>query len=193
MLHNPHWDVTPYFMHFVFDSLAHGGLFDSEAVAKMHDYVVVPETQTVREMGPDKGDYSHGWIASPTYQMSSKILGITPAAPGFDAINIHPIYCGLAFARGAVPSRHGLIGVDWSRQPGQVSIKLDVPPGTHANVDLPTGLASNPELFLEGKLLAAAAGETTGTKSGVHAMQRKAGSITFQLDPGRYQFTVTGL
>ena len=189
MLKNPNWDVTPFFMHFVFDALAQGGLFDSEAVAKMHDYVVVPGTQTVREAGPNKGDYSHGWIASPTYQMSSKILGITPASPGFDTINIRPTLCGLTFARGAVPSRHGLIGVDWTRQPDQLSIKLDIPPGTHANISLPTGQASNPQLLLEGKPLAT----TTGTLSGVHSIQVQPGSIGFQCDPGHYQFSVVGL
>ena len=190
MLKNPNWDVTPYFMHFVFDALAYGGIFDSEAVAKMHDYVVVPETQTVREMGPHRGDYSHGWIASPTYQMSSKILGVTPAAPGFDAVNIHPTFCGLAYVRGAVPSRHGLIGVDWTRQPDQLSIKLDVPPETLANVQLPTGRAPNPQLLLDGKPIPAAPAGATGPGSGVHSMQHKAESIEFQLDPGHYQFTV---
>jgi alpha-L-rhamnosidase len=193
MLNNPHWDVTPWFMHFVFDSLAHGGLFDSVGVSKMHDYVVIPETQTVREMGPNLGDYSHGWIASPTYQMSSKILGITPASPGFDTINIDPTLCGLAYARGAVPSRHGLIGVDWTKQPDQLSIKLDIPPGTHANVNLPTGPATSPQLLLEGKPLAPTAGGATETKVGVHSIRREAGSIEFQLDPGLYQFTVLGL
>ena len=193
MLKNPNWDVTPFFMHFVFDALAHGGLFDAEAVAKMHDYVVIPETQTVREAGPNKGDYSHGWIASPTYQMSSKILGITPASPGFDSINIQPTLCGLAFARGAVPSRHGLIGVDWTKQPDQLSIKLDIPAGTHANVNLPTGQAPNPQLLLDGKALALSAGGGAGTGSSVQSIQRESGAIKFQLDPGHYQFTVLGL
>ena len=168
MLKNPNWDVTPFFMHFVFEALAKGGLFGSEAVSKMHDYVVVPETQTVREAGPNKGDYSHGWIASPTYQMSSKILGITPASPGFDVINIQPTFCDLAFARGAVPSRHGLIGVDWTRQPDQLSIKLDIPAGTHANVNLPIGHAPNAQLLLAGRPLAPSSMGTAGTESGVH-------------------------
>jgi hypothetical protein len=193
MLKNPNWDVTPFFMHFVFEALAHGGLFDSEAVSRMHKYVVIPETQTVREMGPDKGDYSHGWIASPTYQMSSKILGITPASPGLDAVNIHPTFCGLAFARGAVPGRHGLIGVDWTRQPDRLSITLDIPPGTHANVNLPTGRAPNPQLLLGGRQLAPSAGGAAGTDSSVHSIQREPGSIKFQLDSGHYQFTVLGL
>lgn len=192
MLKNPNWDVTPFFMHFVFSALAQGGLFDSEAVARMHDYVVIPETQTVREAGPNKGDYSHGWIASPTYQMSSKILGITPASPGFDDINIHPTLCGLTFAHGAVPSRHGLIGVDWTKQPDRLAIKLDIPPGTHANVDLPTGPAPNPQLLLDGKPLDASTGGVTGTELSVRSVRREPGSIKFQLDPGHYEFMVLG-
>ena len=180
-------------MHFVFDALAQGGLFDSEAVARMHDYVVIPETQTVREAGPNKGDYSHGWIASPAYQMSSKILGITPAAPGFDAINIQPTLCGLSFARGTVPSRHGLIGVDWTKRSDQFSIKLDIPSGTHANVKLPTGPAPNPQLLLDGKPLVPSTGGAAGTQSSVYSIQRSPGSIQFKLNPGHYEFIVQGL
>jgi alpha-L-rhamnosidase len=193
MLKNPHWDVTPFFMHFVFDALADSDLFQSQAVAKMRDYVVVPQTQTVREMGANRGDYSHGWVASPTYQMSSKILGITPASPGFDAINIQPTFCNLAFARGVVPSHHGPIRVDWTRRPDQLSIKIDIPPGTTAHVNLDTGRALNPRLLLDDKPLAPATEGATGTASGVGSIQRDAGSLQFQLRPGSYQFSVRGL
>ena len=43
MVQNKNWDVTPYYMHFVFDAFAHAGLFGKYGVPKMHDYKVVPE------------------------------------------------------------------------------------------------------------------------------------------------------
>ena len=120
----------------------------------MHEYQVMPDTQTVREMGADKGDYSHGWIASPTYQMSSKILGVTPTSPGFDTFAIRPTLCDLPFARGVVPSPHGNIQVDWQRQPDQLTMKVTVPPGTRATLALPVGAprADETRLWRQGPL-----------------------------------------
>jgi hypothetical protein len=176
MLKNPNWDVTPYFMHFVFDALAHGGLFDAAAVPKMHEYLVIPETQTVREMGANKGDFSHGWIASPCYQMSSKILGITPGEPGFRTINIAPHWCGLSYAMGAVPSPHGLIGVEWKRDGDKLDIQLTIPPGTKAYVTLTfSGKLTKPE-----------------PTQGLTGLTTDGGTTRFHLDPGSYNLAFVG-
>jgi hypothetical protein len=137
MIGNKNWDVTPYFMHFVFDSFAHARLFGKYGVAKMHEYKVIPETQTVREMGPERGDYSHGWIASPTYQMSSKILGISPASPAFGAILIKPELCDLKWAKGTVPTPHGRVEVSWKVENGKIMMDVTIPEGTKAQVEVP--------------------------------------------------------
>ena len=178
MVQNENWEVTPYFMHFVFEAYAHAGLFGKYALAKLHEYRVVAETQTVREMGPEKGDYSHGWIASPTYQMSSKILGVMPTSPGFATFAIRPTFCDLAFARGTVPSPRGDIGVDWWHEPNRVVLKVLIPPGTRAILALPVGLAANPQLTCDGRRVKAA---------------RMEQSLEWPEGPGSYTFVATGL
>ena len=106
MLTNPKWDVTRYFMHYVFNALGHADLFAKYAVPKMLEFKVEPDTQTVRELSPTRGDYSHAWVGSPSYQMSSNILGVRPLTPGFATFAIRPTTCGLSFAKGVVPSPH---------------------------------------------------------------------------------------
>ena len=192
MVANKNWDVTPYYMHFVFDAFAHAGLFDKYGVSGMHEYKVVPETQTVREMGPDKGDYSHGWIASPTYQMSSKILGVVPTSPGFATFDVRPTLCGLSFARGTVPSPHGPIEVDWQRKPDQLDLKVTIPSGTQAWVALPVGAATNPLLTVGGKIVWKDS-HTAETVAGLRKIGRGTKAIEIELDPGTYDFIATGL
>jgi hypothetical protein len=129
-------NVQPYFMHFVYASLAHAGLFERYAVAQMHKLQINPDSGTVREMWTD-GDYSHGWGGSPLIQMSSRILGVSPAAPGFAKIAIRPQLCGLKFARGTVPTPHGNVDVDWRREGAQFTLKVTIPVGGSAEIVLP--------------------------------------------------------
>jgi len=129
-------NVQPYFMHFIYAALDHTNLFERYAVARMHKLRIEPDTGTVREMWTD-GDYSHGWGGSPLIQMSSRILGVTPAAPGFAKIAIHPEPCGLQFARGVVPTPHGNVAVDWRRDGAQFALQVTVPAGTTAEVVVP--------------------------------------------------------
>jgi hypothetical protein len=192
MVANKNWDVTPYYMHFVFDAFAHAGLFDKYGVPRMHEYKVVPETQTVREMGPNKGDYSHGWIASPTYQMSSKILGVVPTSPGFATFAICPTLCNLSFAKGTVPSPHGPIDVDWQRKPDQLDLKVTIPSGTKASVALPVGSAPNPQVTVGGKIVWKDS-HTAETISGLRKISQGTYTIEIELDPGAYDFIATRL
>ena len=175
---NKNWDVTPYFMHFVFESITHAGLFGKYGVGKMHEYKVVPETQTVREMGPDRGDYSHGWIASPTYQMSSKILGINPDAPRFDKILIRPELCGLQWAKGVVPTPHGNVAVFWHVAAGNLNMEVTIPVNTTATIYIPT---KDVKTVTE-------SGQPTVQKAGVQFLKMEAGAAVYSLSSGTYRF-----
>jgi len=75
---------------------------------------------------------AHGWSAGPTAWLSENVLGITPASPGYDTVNIRPNLLGLDFANGSVPTPHGPISIRISKQKG---IDLDLPAGVTATVD----------------------------------------------------------
>ena len=56
----------------------------------------------------------HGFSATPTYQLSRRVLGVAPAAPGFAEIELAPDLADLDHAEGVVPTPRG----DVEAQPG---------------------------------------------------------------------------
>ncbi|MBL8153114.1 MAG: family 78 glycoside hydrolase catalytic domain [Anaerolineae bacterium] len=71
----------------------------------------------------------HGWSAAPAYFLSTQVLGITPAAPGYRRIRIAPKPCQLKWASGTVPTPHGLVSVAWHRDGDKLAISYTVPEG----------------------------------------------------------------
>lgn len=56
----------------------------------------------------------HGWAAGPAAWCTQKILGVTPAAPGFEKIRFSPDLCSLEWASGTIPTPFGKITVKLS-------------------------------------------------------------------------------
>jgi len=162
-------NTQPWFMHWVFQSMAHAGLFERFGAAQMRRWTVVDETQSFHEMW-NGGDLSHGWCSSPLVQMSSRVLGVTPAAPGFSQVAIRPSLCDLAWAKGSVPTPHGNVTVSWSLADDKLKLEVNVPAGTEAEVTLPTGRFEQPAITKDGR----------NSTAVVHA------------PPGRHRFEVTG-
>ncbi|MFI6295848.1 family 78 glycoside hydrolase catalytic domain [Nonomuraea sp. NPDC050790] len=112
----PDWDVDrrvvgaqPFFRYVVHDALALLGAADR--IAELcRDWTALTEAGTFRECW-DGGSYCHGWSATPARDLLVHTLGITPAEPGYAKVRVAPRLGGLAWARGAVPSPHGLIEV----------------------------------------------------------------------------------
>jgi hypothetical protein len=125
-------------MHFAFDALHETGLFNKWATKQMRRWKIVPDTQTFPEMW-DRGDLSHSWQCTPTYQLSARVLGVAPLSPGFKQILIRPQVCDLEWAKGSVPTPLGDVKVEWSRSSGRFAIDVAVPKGASATVVLPDG------------------------------------------------------
>lgn len=130
----------PYFMHFAFEALSEIGLFNEWAGPQMRRWKIVSDTQSFYEMW-DRGDLSHSWQCTPTYQMSSRVLGISPSEPGFKKIKIQPHILDLKWAKGQVPTPFGLVKVNWERKKEDFSISVTVPRGSRATVLLPDGVS----------------------------------------------------
>jgi alpha-L-rhamnosidase len=87
------------------------------------------------------GTHVHGWSCTPTRDMIFYTLGVTPAEPGYTKARIVPRLGRLAWARGSVPTPHGLISVEVSAKAVMVDSPVPIvlefagrPPR-----DLPTG------------------------------------------------------
>lgn len=79
---------------------------------------------------------AHGWSSGPVAWLTENVLGVRAAAPGYDAVEIRPNLLGLMYARGTVPTPHGMISISLD---GAKGMSLDLPQGVeHARVFLPT-------------------------------------------------------
>ncbi|MBV9332137.1 MAG: hypothetical protein JOZ55_11345, partial [Alphaproteobacteria bacterium] len=74
----------------------------------------------------------HGFSASPTYQLSRRVLGVYPARPGFEAIGIAPDLAGLDHAQGVVPTAKGDVEVELERTKEGFVARARVPDGSVA-------------------------------------------------------------
>jgi hypothetical protein len=95
---------------------------------------------------------AHGWAASPTQQLTERVLGITPIGPGYSQWDVHPHLGGLDWARGEVPTPNGTINVSWTNQ-GRAGFRLvvDAPTRTSGTITVPAGRYST--VTLDGKII----------------------------------------
>jgi hypothetical protein len=134
----PQINCQPYFMYFLFGALERAGLFNEFAADQMHRWHINDDTQTYLEMW-DGGDYSHAWGGAPLIYMSSTILGVKPASPGFDIINIQPHRSGLNWAKGQVPTPHGPVDVAWEAEGNKLNLVVTIPAGTSGIIETSPG------------------------------------------------------
>jgi len=71
------------------------------------------------------GTHVHGWSCTPTKDMIFYTLGVTPAEPGYTVARVAPRLGSLAWAKGSVPTPHGLITVHATAE--QVTVDSPVP------------------------------------------------------------------
>jgi alpha-L-rhamnosidase len=189
LLHETPLNCQPYFMHFVFAALQHGRRFEAYALEQMKRWQIVADTQTFREMW-DTGDLSHGWIATPLYQMMAVILGVTPLAPGYAEARIAPQPCQLAWVRGEVPTAHGPIKVNWRKAPDAFHLEITVPTGTVAEVALPITTDTRPTVIADGRTVWHD-DRPTAVGFGLAPLRKSADALTVRVAAGTYRFLVT--
>lgn len=129
-------NCQPYFMHFAFDALERTGLYNECATPQMRRWKLIPDTQTFFEMW-DRGDLSHAWQCTPTYQLSARILGVSPLTPGYRQIKIQPLVCDLQWAKGKIPTPQGDVKVSWERTGKEFRLRAEIPKGARATIVMP--------------------------------------------------------
>ena len=72
----------------------------------------------------------HAWGSLALYELPSRILGVRPAAPGYQKIKICPAAGKLDWAKGDVPVRQGMVHVEWKKdENGKLLVEYQVPEG----------------------------------------------------------------
>lgn len=132
----PWWDVDtqvvraqPFFRYVVHDALVEAGRADL-IPAQCRDWEVLldrsPTSWSETWFG---GTISHGWSSTPTRDLSTRVLGVTPAEPGFATAAVAPALGDLEWARGSLPTPAGPVHVDVT--PERLVVESPIP-FTHA-------------------------------------------------------------
>jgi hypothetical protein len=128
----PWWDVEsqivraqPFFRYVVHDALAAAGREDLIASQCLDWKELFKRSESSWSETWFGGTVSHGWSSTPTRDLLTRTLGVTPAEPGFDTARIAPRLGPLTWARGAVPTPEGLLSVDVSGQ--RIELESPIP------------------------------------------------------------------
>jgi alpha-L-rhamnosidase len=140
--------ANTFYSHFVYDALARHGGFASALRLMRERYGPMLErgATTLWESFEPTASLCHGFSATPTYQLSRRVLGVAPAAPGFAEIELAPDLADLDHAEGVVPTPRGDVEASLERTkdgfvaryrtPTSVGARAVPPPG-HKIVDWP--------------------------------------------------------
>jgi alpha-L-rhamnosidase len=146
----PDWDVygqvigaQPFFRYVVHDALALLGAADRIAeLCRDWDRLLAIGPSAFRETW-EGGSFCHGWSSTPSRDLITYVLGITPAAPGYERVRVAPRLGALEWAEGVVPTPRGPVRVRADRNgvsvESPIPIDIDLPgqetkslgPGTH--------------------------------------------------------------
>jgi alpha-L-rhamnosidase len=103
--------AEPFFRYVVHDALAEAGAADRIADACLDWWPWVQAGETSWPETWHGGTHCHGWSSTPTRDLLLYVLGVSPAAPGYERARIAPRLGRLCWAEGSVPTPHGLITV----------------------------------------------------------------------------------
>ncbi|BCX46096.1 alpha-L-rhamnosidase [Haloferula helveola] len=82
-------------------------------------------------------DWNHAWGAAPANLLPRYVIGAQPLTPGWKTTRIRPCLSGLTETKGKVPTPHGPIHVHWSKRGAVLGLRLELPEGIEAKVELP--------------------------------------------------------
>jgi hypothetical protein len=128
--------ANTFYAHFVYSALAEHGLF-ARALELMSDKLgpmIRKGSSTLWESLEPTASLCHGFSASPTWQLTTRLLGVRPSAPGYARARFSPNLAGLKWANGVVPTQHGLIGVDLKMDSELMIAQVHAPAGVLIDV-----------------------------------------------------------
>ena len=134
--------AQPFFMHFVHRALRMAGQQDRvvDNIRKHWVHLLAHGETTLRETWQRAPTTSlcHAWSGTPTFDLSTDVLGVTPLAPGFDRMRIAPAVADLGWARGRYPTPHGPVEIDWRLDGDCFRMEVQLPDGCEADCMCPS-------------------------------------------------------
>ncbi|MBZ0276830.1 MAG: hypothetical protein K8I60_11830, partial [Anaerolineae bacterium] len=133
--------AQPFYMHFLHRALCQTGQHQVmlDNIRRRWGAMVTAGDRTFRESWQiiELTSLCHAWSGTPTFDLSTEILGIKPLEPGFARFTIAPHPADLAWARGAVPTPHGAVEIAWESSEDRFAFTVTVPENSEGLVTLP--------------------------------------------------------
>lgn len=98
----------------------------------------------------------HGGSAGVTWFLSTRVLGVEAASPGFAKCRIRPIVGKIKWAKGALPTVRGMIEVSWKRDDKGMTLEATIPDGLETEIILPCGNPQNAGISHNGRTVKSA-------------------------------------
>ncbi|MGI8657476.1 MAG: hypothetical protein ACR2K4_01735 [Candidatus Limnocylindria bacterium] len=117
------------FLHEAYDALGRPDLI----VESLRRWRMIPGNGTLQEFWdaePGRSSRCHGWASSPTYDLTTYVLGARPVTPGWRTLRVDPVPGALGPLSAHVPTPHGWLTVEVDE--GEVLV--DLPAGTQGSV-----------------------------------------------------------
>ena len=103
------------------------------------EYTTLFEGWGIGDEGFGGGTINHAWSGGPLTMLSQKVCGVEPTSPGFRTFRIKPQLGILKEALTTIASVNGEINVFVSKKGRKMTVLVNVPEGTTAEVVFPTG------------------------------------------------------
>jgi hypothetical protein len=125
--------TTIYFTHYLFEAMVKTGHIDA-VFDRLNLWFTLADNgfKTTFEAPGDTRSDCHAWGAHPLYHYYASILGVRPAAMGFESVVIDPHLGPLTSAEGRLVHPRGTIDVAYARQDGRTSARIVLPDGVTA-------------------------------------------------------------
>jgi hypothetical protein len=129
--------TTIYFTHYLFEACRRTGqvAYLLERLRLWFDHRAQGFCTTMESPEPSRSD-CHAWGAHPVFHYYATILGIRPAAPGFERVQIRPQLGELTAASGIMVHPRGDISVTVRRSGGRTECEVTLPPGLRGELVL---------------------------------------------------------
>jgi hypothetical protein len=123
-----------YFSHYLLETFRNLGL-ESAFHQKLSAWFSLEEQgfKTPPEKPEPSRSDCHAWGSHPLFHSYAGILGIRPASPGFQKVEIRPLPGPLREVSGRIPHPNGFIDLEYTRKQKKLKARITLPDGIHGS------------------------------------------------------------
>jgi hypothetical protein len=134
--------ANTFYSHFVYDALArHGRMADVlRLMRERYGPMLARGAETLWESFEPTASLCHGFSATPTYQLSRRVLGVGPGRVSVAEVVVSPDLADLDFAEGVVPLAAGDVAVRLERDGAGFVARYRAPDGMTVRAEPAAGL-----------------------------------------------------